>query len=168
MKIFILILLSLVLCKEGMAQSPAISKKYSNTEIDRLVSGYKNSRSRDVIPANNLKSQFSKDFPNARDIDWEKTATIYKVEFEIGRVDYEAYYDNDANLLMYKIDIKEYDMPAVVKNAAMSKYPNYKFEDIEKIVRGSETFYKVEMEKDNTDIKANFDPRGIFIKEVYN
>lgn len=168
MKIFILTLIGFIFSLTGVAQTPTISKKYSNIEIEELISGYKRNHSRDVIPANNLKVQFRKDFPNAKDIDWEKAANIYKVDFEIGRIDYEAYYDNDANLLMYTIDIKEYNMPAVVKNAAVSKYPDYKFEDIEKVVRGTETFYRVEMEKGKTEIKANFDPRGIFIKEVYN
>lgn len=165
-----LALVCLLSCQTAMAQpNPAISKKYSNTEIEKMVSAYKTNKQTDIRPTNGLQQQFTKDFPNSKDIDWETAANIYEVEFEIGRTDYKAYYDGDANLIMYVIDINEAEIPAIVKNAAMSKYPNYKFDDIKKILRGTETFYVVEMEKSNSaDIKAKFKPDGTFIKEIFN
>jgi hypothetical protein len=44
------------------------------------------------------------------------------------------------------------ELPAVVKNAAEAKYPKYHFEDIDKIRRGTEVFYKVEMELRDTEV----------------
>lgn len=164
-----LILACLISCQIATAQPiPIMSKKYSDGEIEKMINDYKATRQRDVQPTIDQQQQFSKDFPNARDVEWEVAANVYEVEFEIGRVDYKAYYDESANLIMYTIEIKEVDLPAIVKNAAMSKYPNYKFDDIKKVVRGSETFYKVEMEKGKSDIKAIFKQEGTFIKQIYN
>jgi len=168
--LFNLVLAGLISCQSVVAQpAPSISNKYSNTEIEKMVFAYKTAAQRDINPPANMQQQLVKDFPNSRDIDWETGANIYEVEFEIGRTDYKAYYDNNANLLMYTVDLIESELPAIVKNAAMSKYPNYKFDDIKKIVKGTETFYKVEMEKKHAaDIKATFKPDGTFIKEIYD
>lgn len=164
-----LALTCLISCQTATAQPiPAMSKKYSDGDIEKMINDYKATRQIDVRHTTNQQQQFAKDFPNARDIEWEVGANIYEVEFEIGRADYKAYYDESANLIMYIVEIKEVDLPAIVKNAAMAKYPNYKFDDIEKVVRGSETFYKIEMEKGKYDVKAIFKPEGAFVKEIYN
>lgn len=165
-----LALTGLISCQSVVAQpTPSTSNKYSNMEIEKMVSAYKATSNRDVTPPANLQQQFTKDFPNAKDIDWETGANIYEVDFEIGNTDYESYYDDNANLLMYTVDLRESELPAIVKNASMSKYPNYKFDDIKKIVKGSETFYIVEMEKKNAaDITATYKPDGTFIKEIFD
>lgn len=162
-------LVCLISCQTTTAQpTPVMSKKYSNVEIEKMIDSYKAARQKNVYPTANQQQQFAIDFPKARDVQWEVGANIYEVEFEIGRTDYKAYYDESANLIMYITDIREIELSAVVKNAAMSKYPNYKFDDIEKVVRGSEIFYKVEMEKDTYDVKALFRSDGTFIKEMFN
>lgn len=164
----ILALVSFTSCQYAVAQpNPTISKKYSDIEIEKIIDTHKSLHSHDTQPTDKLLQRFKSDFPKAKDIDWEVGLNIYEVEFEIGWTDYKAYYDNEANLLMYKVELRESELPAIVKNAAMSKYPNYKFDDIEKTVKGTVTFYKVEMEKHNSaDIKATFKPDGTFIKEI--
>ncbi len=95
------------------------------------------------------------------------TAITTRLINKMGRVEFTVNVRN-ANLLMYIVDLGESKLPAIVKNAAMSKYPNYRFDDIKKVVRGTETFYRVEMEKRHAaDIKATYKPDGTFIKEVY-
>ncbi len=165
-----LALISLFSCQSVVAQpTPTVSTKHSDLEIERMISQYNTSHQRDIYPLANLQKQFNKDFPKAHDIDWEFGADIYEVEFEIGRTDYKAYYDNAANLIMYTLDLKESALPAIVKNAAMAKYPNYKFDDVKKIAKGSETLYKVEMKKDKSnDIKATFKHDGTFIDEFFD
>ena len=165
-----LTLIFFISCQSVVAQpNPAISKKYSNTEIEKMISAHKSVHSQDTYPATSLLQQLRNDFPKAKDMDWEVGANIYEAEFEIGWTDYTAYYDEGANLLMYTVELRETELPAIVKNAAMSKYPNYKFDDIKKIVKGTDIFYKVEMEKRNSmDIKATFRPDGAFLKEITN
>ncbi|MBK5721626.1 PepSY-like domain-containing protein [Dysgonomonas sp. Marseille-P4677] len=162
-------IISLASCQLAVAQpSPLVSNKYSNAEIEKMINLYKSSHSRDIYPTELFRQQLMKDFPNARGADWETSANIYEVDFEIGRTDYKAYYDEQANLLMYIVEIRINELPAIVQNAAQAKYPNYKFEDMDKIVRGTDVLYEVEMEKGDIDVKAIFGENGTFVKEIFN
>ena len=73
------------------------------------------------------------------------------MEFEIHFRDFKALYDKSGNLLLVVEEIRQSELPAVVKNTAEGKYPKFHFEDIDKIRRGTETFYKIEMEKSFSD-----------------
>ena len=157
----------LISCQSALAQpNPSISKKYSNVEIEKLISNHRMSHSMDILPTATLQQQLQKDFPNAKDIDWEEASGIYEVEFEIGRTDYKAYYDKDANLLAYSLDMRESQLPAIVKNAAITKYPNSKIDDVKKIVKGTETMYKLELKKEKTEREVLFNSNGTFLKEL--
>ncbi len=151
------------------AQNPATSTKYTDAEVNNLIKKYQTSSSRDASPNAAVSQQFRKDFPASYDIDWEMGEQIYKVEFEIDRKDYNAYYDSLGNLLMYIFEIKLLELPAIVKNAAQSKYIDYKFDrDPEKIIKGKNIYYKIPMERKETEIKAIFKSDGSFVKEYYD
>jgi hypothetical protein len=136
------------------AQSnPAISTEYSNETIASMIQKYKMSDSHDIMPPTELSAKFKSDFPKAHKIEWEAADSIYEVEFEIKFREYTAYYDFKGNLLMVEEEIEPSELPAVVKNAAETKYPKYHFEDIDKIRRGTDVFYKIEMELRDTDVK---------------
>jgi len=160
-------LIGIISCQNIVAQpTPVITQKYTNDEIGAMINKYKASHARDIRPAMNFKQQLVKDFPDSRDIEWETVADIYEAEFEIGHTDYKAYYDKEANLLMYVLEIREADIPAIVKNTAISKYPNFKIDEALKIVKGTETLYRIELEKNDMDVKATFRENGTFIKEI--
>jgi hypothetical protein len=57
-------------------------------------------------------------------------------------------------------EIYRSELPAVVKNAAETKYPKYHFEDIDKISRGTEVFYKIEMERHDTEVELLIQSNG--------
>jgi hypothetical protein len=134
------------------AQNPAISTKYSDKEIAELVRNYNNSRNRDVSVDGVLMQNFRQNFPNARDIDWETNDEIYEVEFEIRDRDFRAFYDKEGNLLLYKQDIRTSELPSAVKKSATEKHPKYRIDDVDKIVKGTQTFYKMEMELRDHDV----------------
>ena len=135
------------------AQTPAISTKYTDAEIAELIRRYKNSRSRDVRVDGALLQKFQRDFPNARSVEWETNGEIYEVEFDIRSREFEAYYDKDGNLLMYKQEIHARELPAVVKNAAEARLPGYRFDDIEKVRKGTQTTFVIEMERGDIEYK---------------
>ncbi|MDR1169237.1 MAG: hypothetical protein LBK97_00185, partial [Prevotellaceae bacterium] len=56
----------------------------------------------------------------------------------------------------YVQEIHRSELPAVVKNAAESKYPKYRFDDIDTIRRGTEIFYKIEMEHKSSGSEVKF------------
>lgn len=156
-------------CQTVSAQpQPAMTKKYTDKQIVDMIQAIRIAHSHDVTPTAVLQQKLAKDFPKAKDIDWETGANIYEVEFEIGRDDYKAYYDTQGELLMYKVEISEQKLPAIIKNAARSKYPDYHFEDIDKIVRGSETFYKMELERGNIEVKLTYKKDGTLVTEHFD
>ncbi|MDR1130414.1 MAG: PepSY-like domain-containing protein [Prevotellaceae bacterium] len=159
------------LVQTAFAQAnPAISNEYSNEEIVRMIKKYKSVHSRDAVPSATLHQKFQADFPKARDVEWESNGEVYEVEFELKSGDCKAYYDAKGNLLMHVQEIYRSELPAVVKNAAENKYPKYKFEDIEKIRRGSEVFYKIEMERKSSDmeVKLLIGDDGAILKESFD
>jgi hypothetical protein len=156
---------ALFFIQSAAAQHPAISTLYSNKEIAQKIKTHKASHSRDVIPPTNLQQKFRADFPKASDVEWETSGGIYEVEFDIRFRDCKAYYDSDGNLLMTVEEIYRSGLPAVVKNAAESKYPKYHFEDIDKIRRGTEVFYKVEMELRDTEVELLIQSDGAVLNE---
>ena len=156
-------------CQTAVAQPPVvptITKAYSNAEIDKMVKEHFRSRSMDVNPPALLKEQLKKDFPNASDIEWEEAANIYEADFEIERMDYKAYYDSKANLLMCVIDIHESEVPAVGKNTAIAKYPDSDIDkDAKKVYKGTNIYYVIELEKDRTERKITLAMDGSIIEE---
>jgi hypothetical protein len=134
------------------AQNPAISTRYSNEEIVEKIKTHKAAHSHDVMPPANLQQKFRVDYPKASDVEWETTGDVYEVEFDVRFRDCKAYYAADGHLLMTVEETYRSELPAVVKNAAEAKYPKYHFEDIDKIRRGTEVFYNVEMELRNAEV----------------
>jgi hypothetical protein len=132
---------------------PAISTRYSDEVVAGMIRRHKNAHSRDVNPPSLLASKFKADFPKAHGVEWELADSVYNVEFKLRFRDCEAYYDFEGNLLMLVEEITRSELPAVVKNAAEAKYPKFGFEDIDRIRRGTEVFYKIEMEHRDTDVK---------------
>ena len=145
------------------SQNPAISTVYSDSEIVKMMEQFRSAKSQDVIPPIELQQKFRADFPNARDVEWETANEIFEVEFEIRFRDFKAFYDKNGNLLMVVEEIRSSELPAVVKNAAEAKYPKFRFDDIYKVRRGTETFYKVEMEKSKTEVKLLISSSGVIL-----
>lgn len=159
----------LVSCQSAIAQpKPSISSKYSDDKIKELLSSYQIAHSRDIAPSVNLRTKFESDFPNARDIDWEFAVDVYEVEFEIGRVDYKCYYTKDGDLIMYVFDITGVELPAVVKNATIAKYPDYDFEDIKEIRRGTEVLYDIDLQHHNVEVEMLVNINGTILNEKFD
>jgi hypothetical protein len=172
LKILVAITTCIFFMQITFAQSnPAISKAYSNEEIAQMIKTYKIAHSHDVMPSAILQQKFQTDFPKAYDIEWESDGNIYEVEFDIQYKDHKAYYDAKGNLLMYIKELYRSELPAIIKNAAESKYPKYyTLEDIEKIQRGTEVFYKVEMENRTSDleVKLLIKENGTILEETFD
>lgn len=149
--------------------SSDLTTEYTTTQIDEMLKKHEMSQTQNTYPSQELKNKFLMDFPKAKDVDWEKSEFLYEVEFEIGRIidkDYKAYYDMAGKLVAYKEEISTRDIPGIVKNAALAKYPNYRFEDADKIVKGKAVFYKVELEKGDMEVKLVLDDNGTIVHEM--
>jgi Iap family predicted aminopeptidase len=109
-----------------------------------------------------------KDFPNAFDVEWETANNLYEVDFNIQRKDVEAFYDVKGELIMYSCEISHRDLSAIVKNAAYNQYPKYKIRDVKKIFRGSQLFYKIEMEYGDLEVKLIVKNDGVIQKQWFD
>lgn len=152
----------------GAQANPTVTTIYSLEQIDQMHRDHRMAHPRNAYPPQNISAKFAKDFSNVRDVDWEKSNIFYEVEFEISRMDYDAYYDMEGNLVMYKCEINESDLPAVVRNAALAKHPNFKFDDVDKVVKGSQTFYNVKLEKGKLEVKIVMQHDGTIISEYFD
>ncbi|PWH84939.1 PepSY-like domain-containing protein [Brumimicrobium oceani] len=108
-----------------------------------------------------ILNNFKKEFPKAEDIEWELKKGEYNVEFEIGWTkDFEAWFSADGKLLRYTEDISEKELPSKVSEAVKSKFPDYRIDDVEKIVSNGKEVYKVELERGKEDFKVFFTKSG--------
>lgn len=70
-------------------------------------------------------------------------------------------YFNSANEWVYTSwDVRVADLPAVVKNAVVAAYPDFRIDDADFVERGSETFYEIEIEKGGVDMFIFVSPEG--------
>jgi hypothetical protein len=167
LKFFIALASCALLVQMAAAQSPApaISGVYSNETIAEMIRKHRTSRSHDVMPPSKLATKFKADFPKASDVEWEVADSIYEVEFDARFRDWKAYYDVEGNLLMTVEEIYRSELPAVVKNAVEAKYAKYHFEDIDRIRRGTEVFYRIEMEFRDTEVELLVQSNGTITEE---
>ncbi len=167
LSLFFLACATFFACQHSEANpAPAVTKKYTDLQIDSLTNSHRSVKSIDVVPSGEQTKQLLVDFPGAADIDWEVGNNIYNVEFEIDWVDYEAWYDQNNNLLTYKYEIKPSKLPAVVVNAINQKYPKYRIDDADRFVKGSVSGYIVSVEKGKMEYKASFKDDGTLLSEV--
>ena len=106
-------------------------------------------------------------FGSANKIEWEKKNDLYEAEFKKDSIEYAVYIDLAGKLVMYKIDIKENELPAAVSSIVHTEYVGYKIDDAEKIEKEGVTWYEVELEgKGKKDLKLNFAADGKFVPEM--
>ena len=151
-------LISCTLSAQG--PTPAISTKYSDKEIADLIQDYEMSRSRDVRPTAALQQKFQQDFPGARSVEWETNDVVFEVEFKIGDREFEAYYDAEGNLLKYEQEIHASELPEVVRAAIRQQFPRHRPDDVERIVEGTQTYYKVELKHRDREFTVYFTSTG--------
>ncbi len=108
-----------------------------------------------------IVNNFKKEFPKAKDVEWEKKGDQYNVDFEIGwGTDYEAWFSESGKLIKYKQEISEADLPQPIKDAIQKEYAGYRIDDAKKIVKNGVDTYKVEIEKGQDERKLVFSKDG--------
>ena len=106
-------------------------------------------------------------FGSANKIEWEKKNDLYEAEFKKDSIEYAVYIDLAGKLVMYKIDIKENELPAAVSSIVHTEYVGYKIDDAEKIEKDGVTWYEVELEgKGKKVLKLNFSADGKLAPEM--
>ncbi len=116
------------------------------------------------VPSVVLNS-FKKEFPKASDVEWEQKSDTYKVEFEIGTADHDAWYDATGQLVKHKEDIGQNDLPTSITNVIAKEYSAYRASDIEKTQSGGKTTYQLDFKSPTEKWEVTFDENGKVLKK---
>lgn len=103
---------------------------------------------------------FLTSYPKATDVEWKLKGSVYRVEFEIGKTDHEAWYDGSGKLLKHKEEIKIAELPAAVSNTVKKDFPGYTPDDADKIEEDGKVFYVIELDGVQNDRILHVTPEG--------
>jgi uncharacterized membrane protein YkoI len=110
-----------------------------------------------AIVQNTIQAKFS----NAGKVEWEKKKGVYEAEFDINSTEYTVHVDSAGTLMMYKLDIKETELPAAVMASISREHSGYTIDDAEKLEKDGVIYYQVELEATGKkDVKIVFNPDG--------
>lgn len=110
-----------------------------------------------------VKSAFQKQYPDAKEVKWEKENGNYEAEFEIGETDYSVLIDASGNIIETEIEISVDALPANAKEYVSKNHVGQKIKEAAKI---TDAKGKVTYEAEIKGIDLLFDSNGNFIKEV--
>lgn len=110
-----------------------------------------------------VKSVLLKNYPNAKELKWEKEKGNYEVGFELAKTDYSVLIDASGNILETEIEIKMDALPANAKTYVSKNYAGQKIKEVAKITN-SKGVVTYEVEVKGKDLI--FDNSGKFLKEV--
>lgn len=100
-----------------------------------------------VIPENVMEG-FSKKFPAAKKVKWEKENDAeFEASFKMDGKTMSANFDNNGNWLETEWDVKVKDLPKVVTDAVYQQYPCFEIEGAEYCESPGFTGYEMEIEK---------------------
>lgn len=109
-----------------------------------------------------VKNTLQKNYPNAKEIKWEKEKANYEAEFEVNETDYSVLIDASGNILETEVEIKIDELPANAKAYISKNYAGQKIKEAAKIT-DSKGVVTYEAEIKGKDLI--FDSNGNFIKE---
>lgn len=122
----------------------------------------------DGKPQKNVRSEFNRMYPGARDVEWEAEFGNWVVSFETGALpnvkEHEAWFDASGNWLRTETDIRESDLPKAVKDALeASEYasPYLKIDDIDFVETPDGEFYQVDVEVAGVEISLDVTSNGV-------
>lgn len=115
------------------------------------------------VPSVVLNS-FKQKFAKATDVEWELKNNLYKVEFEIARIDHEAWLNTSGQVVKTKQDLKANDLPKAISSKIASQYKGYRIDDVDKIEEGGKVKFKVELKKAGSEQNVYFDADGNVLK----
>lgn len=113
-----------------------------------------------------VKNTLAASFSHTGPVDWEKVQGNYEAEFGKDTLDYKALISPAGALLRYKQPIAPNELPRPVQQTLQAQYRDYGVEDLEKVVRGEEAFYQLELEKGLKELQLVMTPDGAITNAV--
>lgn len=127
----------------------------------------------DDIPKSQVSSviinQFNADFPNARDVDWERERGLYQVSFELSWTkDVEVYYTPEGKQVKLIEELSKSEVPQKITEKISVDHKNYRIEDAYRIEQDQVVTYKVSIERwfSDDDFTLHFTEDGDYVNAI--
>jgi len=111
-----------------------------------------------------VKATFNSAFANASDVEWKMKEGKYKAKFELNGKEQLAEISSSGELISKGMEISKDQLPAVVTDALRTSYANKEIDEVYKIEKGNETYYKVKLVGE-TDKPIMFSADGKVVTE---
>lgn len=111
-----------------------------------------------------VKNAFQQKYPTATDVEWEKHASLYNVEFEINNIDHELWIDSQGNITKHKEDLSLSNVPVQILDAVAANYKTAQIDNVDKIEENNKTYYIIELEKWSGDKYIQMNEDGTLVK----
>lgn len=112
-----------------------------------------------------VQQAFQAKFSKATDIEWKREGDQYKISFDMGNDDHDAFYNASGKLVSHSYEILKSQLPATVRAAVRKEFPNHRIDDVDKIERDGAVTYQVELDG-KPDMKCVFRANGKLISKV--
>lgn len=115
-----------------------------------------------------LQQSFSKKFPTATLVEWEKKGAYYEADFIYNNTETSAWFALDGTWEMTESDILYSTLPAEVKTTfESSKYASWRVDDADQLERKDlETTYVLDVELGEQEMDLYYSKEGELIKAV--
>lgn len=113
--------------------------------------------------------EFIRQFPHAKQVEWELERGYYQVEFKNSKgLDYEVCYNELAQVIEEKEEIKICGLPMKVRERIMEEFPGYAMDELERISDDKGIIgYKIELESlFQGDLKVFMDEKGQVLQKI--
>lgn len=111
------------------------------------------------VPAS-VQKAFKSKFPAAKDVEWERKGERLEADFNVGRVDHKALYDQKGKLLAWKSDLRKGALPPAITRAIKTNYKGFRVDDADQVTRDGKVYYQVELDGTPDDLHVVFDKEG--------
>lgn len=121
----------------------------------------------DGRPSKDVRNEFDRMYPDAKDVEWEPEGGYWKVSFETGRnpdrLDHEAWYDRDGEWVRTETDVYLSLVPQAVKDLLeASEYGSGIVDgsDVEYVQTPQEEYYRFKVNVGGSTVYVNVSEDG--------
>lgn len=116
-----------------------------------------------------ILNEFIRQFPRAKQVEWELERGYYQVEFKKSNgLDQEVCFNELAQVIKEKEEVKISELPVKIRERIMKEFPGYSMDELERISDGKGiTGYKIELESlFQEDLKVFMDEKGQVLQKI--
>jgi hypothetical protein len=112
-----------------------------------------------------VKSAFAKNYPDVKNMKWEKEGDAYEASFDLKKEEVSALFDAAGNVREVETEIETSAIPVAIKNSLTKDYGSYKITEAAKIVSHNTTTFEAEVKKGKESFDLIFSEDGKLLKK---